>query len=393
MCKLVKIMVTCFNLFLNWANDLIARIETGITARNLSNNIVLYFRLNRSLLVKQRLFPNIVILALLMLLTCCERRPLEELKQGDTQIPIKIYWDKAEVLPKNTTILFYDENGNLYKEWQSASQVHYTEGSVVLSAGRYTAVVFNELRDQIDNVQMRNWNQFNTFEAVGVQNLHPVYNFASRDEAEFLIRQPGILSACIKNFIVEGNTNGCAIDDPANNDYFALSDLHPTRKSARINLIIHVNGLNNARMPVVAELRNIAFGYIFSTDWNTLLPVAMQFTVNNRTYNQGSATDGSVWTTVNAFGIPGERYHIGDNPDYKMFLDIAFMLVDAGKTIVEYSVDVTDLFKITVDQNEGVTINIEVEIGRLPDVKPVNGDSGFDTELADWDRVIIPLQQ
>lgn len=343
--------------------------------------------------------PRILVYAVLVLpvichlLTSCDRRPLEDLKQDAAQIPIKIYWDKADVVPQNATILFYDDNGNLYKEWQAASKPEYAEGSILLDPGHYTAVVFNELRSQINNIQMQNWNKFSTFEAIGVRNLNPVYDFASREKDEVLVRQPGILSACITSFDIGETSGGCGLYNPESGDYYALSDLHPTRKTTLVNILVHVNGLNNARMPAIAELRNTASGYIFPTDRNTLSLVSTQFTIGNRVYNPGSTTNGTVSTVINAFGIPGDRYNTEDNMPGRMYLDLAFMLADAKMTIVEYSIDVTDLLKVTTNPNEGVTIDIEVTIGQLPVVKPVNGSSGFDTELVDWDKVIIPLQQ
>lgn len=347
--------------------------------------------------MKKRIFSDLCMVAytfsLLILFGGCENRPLEDPQEQLGQIPIRIYWDKAEVSPKNATVLFYNETGNLYKEWQSASQTGSAVGTVILPPGRYTAVAFNELRNQINNVHMQDWGKFETFEAFALPNLQPVYDFSSNVEGNMLVRQPGILSACTTSFTVEDTSCGCGTYNLTDSSYKALSDLHPTRKTARVNIIIHVDKLNNARMPALAELRNFASGYIFSTDRNTLTPVTTQFTANNRSYNPGSTTDGTVSTSVNIFGFPGDRFHLENTPGAKLYLDMAFMLADAEQTIVEYSKDVTDLVKVVTDENGGVTINIEIEIGRLPDITPVAGGSGFDTELVDWDKVIIPLQQ
>ena len=347
--------------------------------------------------MRKLIFPYIYVIVYTLYLSIlfpgCENRPLEDAQEQLGRIPIKIYWDKAEVLPKNATILFYNENGNLYKEWQSASQSDSTVGSIILPPGRYTAVAFNELRDQINYVHMQDWDKFDTFEAIALRNLQPVYDFASHIEGNIVVRQPGILSTYTTTFTVEATSCGCGVYNPTDTNNKALSDLHPTRKTTRVNIIVHIDKLNNARMPALAELRNFASGYIFSTDYNTITPVTTQFTVNNRSYNPQSTTAGTVSTSVNIFGLPGNRFHIGDPPGRKLYLDIAFMLADAEQTIVEYSTDITDLIKVITDKNDGVIINIEIGIGQLPDIIPVGGGSGFDTELVDWDKVIIPLQQ
>ena len=146
-------------------------------------------------------------------------------------------------------------------------------------------------------------------------------------------------------------------------------------------------------MPALAELRNFASGYVFSTDHNTVTPVTTQFTMNSRSYNPGSTTDGIVSTSINISGFPGNRFQLENVSGTKLYLDVAFMLADAEQTIVEYSTEITNLIKVITDNNNGITLNIEIWIEQLPDIIPVGGNSGFDTELVDWDKIIIPLHQ
>ena len=329
---------------------------------------------------------------MLVALLGCDRRPLEGESICRKAIPIKIYWDLAEISPKNATVMFYASDGSLYKEWRSSSYPAYAEGEVELEPGDYTIVAFNELRDQIDYVRMRGWEHLDTFEAYAVLNHNPVYRFTSQSGSQDTqVYEPGILAACTATIHVTPEMlagNAVASTKAGVN---ALTNLHPTRKTAQANMQVHVQGLNNARMPAIAQLRNMASSYFFATDRNSLSPVTAQFTMNNRKYNPGSNTDGTISATISTFGVLGEPHHTGDTPDANFYLDIAFMLVDAEQTIIETTTDITDIMKIIVDEKIAVTINIEINAPPLPVVKPVGGDSGFSTGLVDWDKVIIPL--
>lgn len=321
----------------------------------------------------------------------CDRRPLEEEGTDRIAIPIKVYWDLAGIAPKNATVMFYASDGSLYKELRFSSSPTYAEGEVELEAGDYTVVAFNELRDQIDYVRMRGWERLDTFEAYAVVNPDPVYQFVSQaGNQEVQVYEPGILAACLATIRV---TPQMLADKAAATKagLSALTNLHPTRKTAQANMKVHVRGLNNARMPAIAQLRNMASSYYFATDRNSLLPVTAQFTMNNRKYDSGSNTDGTISASISTFGVLGEWHHTTDTPDAKFYLDIAFMLVDARQTIVETTTDITKLIEIIVDENVAVTINVEIDAPPLPVVKPVGGDSGFSTDLVDWNKVIIPL--
>lgn len=341
--------------------------------------------------MRRKIIPFGFLLSTLILLNGCEPRLLEEGFIGTAKIPIVIYWDLAEITPKNATVMFYTEDGSFYKEWRTASGVTKAEGEVELEPGNYTVVAFNELRDQIDYVRMRGWDKLETFEAYITENLNPPYAFSNRVVKEKQVNEPGILASCMTRITVTTDMVCAPSYNTKSANTFALSDLHPDRKTAQANMKVHVKGLSNALMPAMAELRHMASSYFFATDRNSLVPVTAQFKMNNRTYESGSKKDGSISTVITTFGVLGEWYHTADTPDAAFYLDIAFMLADAGKTIVEVSTEITHLIEIVVDEKNAVTINIELDTEPLPEIKPVGNNSGFDTDLVDWDKVVIPL--
>ena len=93
-------------------------------------------------------------------------------------------------------------------------------------------------------------------------------------------------------------------------------------------------------------------------------------------------------------GVMVERNYITDQHESEtIILDVQFMLVDKDKTVSTRSYNITDLIKFK-DESSG-TIVIELELtddDPLPEVEPGSGDKGgFETELIDWNVVVVPL--
>ena len=180
------------------------------------------------------------------------------------------------------------------------------------------------------------------------------------------------------------------------NDQVSASDVPsggPERKVHELNVTVHVEGLNNARMPALIDLNGMAGAYNFSGDRSTLQAVSQQFTINNRTYNPGSTTAGTISTTVRTFGIPGQQpSSLTPQPDRQIAMDFFFILKDRDRTVVHQQANVTGLIRYLPGQHGATALEVEVDLPeRLPDVEPEGGGSGFDSELIDWDVIDVPL--
>ena len=116
--------------------------------------------------------------------------------------------------------------------------------------------------------------------------------------------------------------------------------------------------------------------------------------MNNRTYDAGSDKNGTISARVALFGTLGDRNSISDHSaDRPIILDILFMLIDSDKTLVSRKVDITNLITFDNELSGSISLTIDVDIDELlPDVKPEGGvDSGFGSELEDWDEIDVPL--
>lgn len=326
--------------------------------------------------------------SVLLLLFSCNRRPLEEICEDTALIPIGTVWTQADIKPQNVTALFYSQDdGRLVLEHRFENTPNRIQTYASVPAGKYTVVIFNELRGQIVGVGIRGYENFSTLEAYAI--LNP--NVRNRSDGNSYVYEPDILaSVIVSNFDVTNEM----INQTMKGAIEALVGLVPLRKVHQFNIIAHVKGLNNARMPALVDLLGIAESYSLKGNKNTWTVAAQQFTMNNRTYDGGSRKDGVISETIYTLGFLGEQpSETSLHNDSPVQLDFLFMLVDTEKTLVRQLVDVTSLIRFQAEACGATTFNLYVELpDPLPDVVPEgSGNSGFETEIIDWDLIEVPL--
>lgn len=326
--------------------------------------------------------------SVLLLLFSCNRRPLEEICEDTALIPIGTVWTQADIKPQNVTALFYSQDdGRLVLEHRFENTPNRIQTYASVPAGKYTVVIFNELRGQIVGVGIRGYENFSTLEAYAIPNP----NVRNRSDGNSYVYEPDILaSVIVSNFDVTNEM----INQTMKGAIEALVGLVPLRKVHQFNIIAHVKGLNNARMPALVDLLGIAESYSLKGNQNTWIVAAQQFTMNNRTYDGGSRKDGVISETIYTLGFLGEQpSETSLHNDSPVQLDFLFMLVDTEKTLVRQLVDVTSLIRFQAEAYGATTFNLYVELpDPLPDVVPEgSGNSGFETEIIDWDLIEVPL--
>ena len=318
---------------------------------------------------------------------------------NSAKIPVTTDWTQSGITPQNITMLFYsDIDGSLAFEHRYEHNSNEVHSYVHVPVGKYTVVVFNELRGQISNIAVRGYENLSTLGFYAMEN--PDVRARSRDNS--YIHEPGNLGVkIIRDFEVTNELIAYTHEDELTNVSVstkstseALLNILPENKINWLDIKAHIKGLNNARMPALVDLQNISDGYIVQEDKNTMTPATMQFDMNNRTYDTGSYRDGTISTRVALFGTLGDRVSVSDHSaDFPIIVDILFMLVDKDKTLVSRKVDVTNLITFDKELSGSVTLTINIDIDDpLPDVKPEGGtDSGFGSELEDWDEIDVPL--
>ena len=111
---------------------------------------------------------------------------------------------------------------------------------------------------------------------------------------------------------------------------------------------------------------------------------AQAFILNNRTFDPGSDSDGTIMASFLSFGLVGDG-----NTDKRYYLDINFVLVNGEDHPLTY--DVTDLISIDVTLSLQLSLNLDLEI-ELPEVVG-NEEGGFKTDINEWEdeTVDIPM--
>lgn len=311
----------------------------------------------------------------------CHRRPFDGPCDTMAQIPIGTVWEKSGVEVKNVTVYFYDKaDGRLVREHRFENMPRTVQSYVTLPFGEYTVVFHNEIREQIKYLSVRGHEQYATLEFYS-QSDNPVQ---TRDPADNYIRQHEPLAvATVSDFV--------AVPDEENTH---LVGVEPLQKNSYMDITVHVKRLNNARMPALVDLRNVAASFFAQTDQPSGSPATIQFTMNNRKYDEGSATDGVISARVSLHGTLTDRYSIAGHTAKPIYLDMLFMLTDKDKTVVRHTVDITSLIRFAPQTNGSVLLTVPVDLTEaLPDVVPEGStDSGFGSDLEDWDSIDVPLE-
>lgn len=343
--------------------------------------------------------------AVLLLAVSCHRKPLydECICSNTLPIPIDVDWETSGVEPQNVTVLFYDaEDGSLLLEHKYEQNDNDIQSYVYLSEGKYTAVVFNELRDQIDYVSCVGYDNISTlkFESNDDDPLR------SRATTRSYVGQPGDLAVKVvdsfevtTDMIVEMSYyytgNGTALSTTTQSTVDAMLGIVPLKKNATVVITAHVKNIYYARMPALVDLVNLADGYFAFSDNNSTVTSTIQFTMNNRTYDTGSTYDGTISATLSAFGSLDDRYSVsGHDGTTPVTLDMLFQLIDDDSTETSLAMDVTNSIAFYPQSDGSVLMTIDVDFeDALPEVVAEDSgeDSGFSSVLIDWGVVDVPL--
>ncbi len=287
-------------------------------------------------IMNRRVLKVIGVLVLcVVLVASCVRKPLydECLCETRLAIPISVDWSVSGVTLQNVSVLFYDaDNGELRNELRYQQNANEVQAYAYLPVGNYTAVVFNELRNQIDYVS-----------CVGHENLQTL-KFESRAAKPLLsrgpenkyIEQPGELAVAMvegievtSEMILEAAftkhyeaTKAPQLSNPTRATVESLTGIVPKRKTTIVDITAHIKNIYYARMPALVDLVNVADGYCVMQDENSGVPATLQFTMNNRTYDAGSDRDGTISTQITTFGTLGDRDDVTGYDQLPLMVDV-----------------------------------------------------------------------
>lgn len=344
-----------------------------------------------------------LIACIVILSASCKRDHLYYEGSNTATVLVNPDWSSSSLQPNGITVFAYNaSDGSLYKRFPpvSAQQKCY----IKLPKGDYTLVVMNDTPEEfggrIDFVEQEN---LRTLQAKGVKDVQRTQKLseylktlsnsdggsganATSGEEIYCIFEPDTLARGIyHNLHISQQQIDYFYDRPddqISEENAIKVDVEPKRAVSMVNIKAHVKGLKYARGTTVSFLRGMAGGYMMGVGENSMEKVAHSFILNQRVFDPGSDSDGTIKASFLAFGMVGNG-----NNHAKYYLDINFVLINGEPYPLTF--DVTDLIYIDITLNLQLTINLNLEI-ELPEVTKEEGGV-FDTDVTEWNDEIIDI--
>lgn len=350
--------------------------------------------------------PVAAILVLLPLFSC-QRDHLYFASSNTATVLVEPDWSISAVHPNGVTVYAYRESdGSLYKRFPpvSADQKCY----IKLPQGDFTLVVMNDTPEEFKGrIDFRGEQNLSTFQARGVKdesrsqklNEHLKAQAEARAASASGSAAPVSKSEDEEYCIVEPDTlamsviRGLHISPEQIDYYYDRPEYDLSQESAtvvpvsmkpvvsKVNIKAHVKGLKYARGTTLSFLRGVAAGYDISTQTNSTDRAAHAFVLNNRKFDAGSDSDGTITASFLSFGLVGDG-----TTDSRYYLDINFVLINGEPYPLTF--DVTEL--ISVDVSLYLTLNLDLEIV-LPEVVGEEGGGGFNTDVSEWEDEVVDI--
>lgn len=149
-----------------------------------------------------------------------------------------------------------------------------------------------------------------------------------------------------------------------------------------INIKAHVKGLKYARGTTISYFRGLAEGHMLGQGQNSMESVAQSFILNQRVFDPGSYSDGTIKASFLSFGMLGDG-----NTSSRYYLDINFVLINGEPYPLTF--DVTDLITVDISLNLQLSLNLNLEI-ELPEVIGDEG-GGFNPDVSEWEDEIVDI--
>ena len=324
-------------------------------------------------------------LLLLLAISSCKRDHLYYEGLHTATVIVNPDWTKSHLHPNGVTVYAYNSSdGSLYKRFPpvSAQERCYIQ----LPKGNYTLVVMNdtpeEFADRIDFIGEEN---LNTLQAKGVQDLKRS-KIENASGSLYCIVEPDTLAVALySNLNITQQQIDYFWDKPENTvspENAIKINVEPQRVVTMINIKAHVKGLKYARGTTVSYFRGLAEGHMLGQGQNSMESVAQSFILNQRVFDPGSDSDGTIKASFLSFGMLGDG-----NTSSRYYLDINFVLINGEPYPLTF--DVTDLITVDISLNLQLSLNINLEI-ELPEVIGDEG-GGFNPDVGDWEDEIVDI--
>lgn len=330
-------------------------------------------------------------LLLAVLLVACERDHLYYACTEMAEVNVVIDWEKAGIKPNGATVFAYTDEGKLYKRFDPFSDP--TNGKIQLPLGRYKLVVMNDTPEELsETMTFDGQGQWNSLIAMGVKDETKTAKLIAqtRSGEDYCIKSPDTLAVGrYMDLEISNDMLHYSYDRPTNGGVFPYARdvvIQPRMATSTMDIKVHVTGLKYAKGTTMSFLRGSSFGYYMGRDEYATASACYGFILNNRTYDPGSTTDGTISASFNIFGMP----EWAENDEGKCFLDINFVMINGEANTV--TLDVTNQIKVNLETQVSVKMELELDVSLPEAVDQGDGDGGFQTALNPWTDIIQNIQ-
>lgn len=323
----------------------------------------------------------------LFIQTGCHRRPLEMEYRDGAQVSVVFDWSKSQLDPDGKTVLFY-------KDGESSPIIKISHRDTVtlwLQVGVYSVIGFNETFEDFDNISFRNTDRFSTIEAY-VQEEGTI-----KATGDIVSAEPDILAtAVVGEFFVTADMveetrtrTNTKIPTKTLSPTLTLL-LEPQRVVYPAVVDAYVEGMHNITS-AGAYITGFTESIFLGTNKTSIYSTIQKCTFTQQIFDEGSTKNGHLIGNFNCFGLHDEQ----DMQAISGYtLDFRSVLRDGS--LYEQSI-VIDKNITTVYIEIGV--EIRVQVGSLspgnndPIIIPdVEGESGWDIEVGEWEDVVVPIE-
>lgn len=257
-----------------------------------------------------------------------------------------------DITPNGATVAFFPVTGDLTSPL--FKQTNFTEDKVTLPIGEYNIVVFNETVNGHDYIQFTGADSYDTFEAYW-ETTTVTAEYSRGDSDEMIIDTDDLLLVDrLEGFEITYQMSF------ANETQYL--DFTPLVVNRQMTVLAHIQGLVNISKVSTSLLyvEGMASGYMMGTGEPSTGKTTHFMSINNKTYYDGSDSDGTMSATFYTFGDASSETKADDDNIVRLSLALR-----DGTTHPDVEEDVSEQLNSSTDLSE---INIEV---------------GVDSEIAD----------
>jgi len=342
--------------------------------------------------MRNKLILSLLSCLWIVLLSSCERDHLYYASAEMAEVNLQIDWTKAGLKPNGATVFAYNEDGTLYKHFDPFSDPN--GGVILLPLGRYKLVVMNDTPEELsETMTFTGEGNVNTLLASGVSDKTKTAKLHAQTrgtEDEYCIMSPDTLAVGeYTDLVINNEMLEYYYDRPEGDAVFPYDHdvvITPQRVTSLSNIKVHVKGLKYAKGTTMSFLRGTSGGYYLGRGEYSSEPVSYGFILNNRTFDEGSTTDGVISASFNTFGLRP----ITRAGDIRYYLDINFVLINGEEYPMSF--DVTDQININIDMEVQLQLNLNLEINLPEAVDTGDGGGGFQTDLNEWADIVTNIE-